>query len=72
MTEVVYLPGDPVQRLSQRAGYSVEVTNAGVTVYSECCADTMSAETAAALYEALGRFLADRDAAVIAERERPA
>lgn len=40
-------------------GYSVEVTAEGVTVYSECCADRMSVETARALHEALGRYLAD-------------
>jgi hypothetical protein len=43
-----------------QAGYTVQVTSDGVTVYSECCADTMSVETARLLHVALGRYLADQ------------
>lgn len=39
------------------AGYSVEVASAGVTVYSECCADMMSRETAIALRDAINTWL---------------
>jgi hypothetical protein len=38
--------------------YSVEVTSEGVVVYSECCADTMTRETAKRLYYAIGNYLA--------------
>lgn len=52
-----YLPRTP---FSTADYYAVEINDAGLTVYSECCADTMSVEAAAATYEALGRYLADR------------
>lgn len=39
------------------AGYSVEVDKDGVTVYSECCADRMSRETAIALRNAINTWL---------------
>lgn len=38
--------------------YGVEVTKKGVTVYSECCSDTMSRETAARLRDAIDAWLA--------------
>jgi len=37
--------------------YSVEIDGAGLIVYSECCADRMSDETARKVHEALGRYL---------------
>lgn len=40
--------------------YGVEVTKEGVTVYSECCSDTMSRETAAKLRDAIDVWLALR------------
>ena len=38
-------------------GYTVQVGTNGVTVWSECCGDTMRRETAALLYKALGEYL---------------
>jgi len=38
--------------------YSVEVTSEGVIVYSECCADIMSRETAKLVWRAIGNYLA--------------
>lgn len=38
--------------------YGVEVNKEGVTVYSECCSDTMSRETAAKLRDAITVWLA--------------
>lgn len=43
--------------------YSVEVTDRGVTVYSECCADTMSDETARKLRDAISEYLAAKEMA---------
>lgn len=37
--------------------YLVEVTEEGVTVYSECCSDTMSRETAEKLRDAITTWL---------------
>lgn len=54
-----YLPDTPFAD-PRGAGYSVEINGDGVTVYSECCASTMSEQTARAVHEALGRWLADR------------
>lgn len=51
----VYLP---MTSFSEREYYSVTVDQAGVTVYSECCGDTMTARVARLLHEALGRYLA--------------
>lgn len=39
------------------SGYSVEVAASGVTVYSECCSDDMSRETAIALRDAINTWL---------------
>ena len=52
----VEVPGPPTVNGDRRAG--------GVTVYSECCADTMSVETARALRDAIDAYLRDLDAAV--------
>jgi hypothetical protein len=60
--KVVYLEDRP---FTTKEYYSIEITDKGATVYSECCADTMSVETATAVHEALGRYLAD------AQMERP-
>lgn len=43
--------------------YQVEIGEEGLIVISECCADTMSEETARTVHEALGRWLADREQA---------
>ena len=47
-------------RFSENGTYEVGVDGDGVIVYSECCADRMSEETARKLHDALGRWLADR------------
>lgn len=44
---------------SERNYYTVVVGTGGLTVYSECCGDTMDRACAARVYEALGRWLAD-------------
>ncbi len=51
-----YLPEIP---FNDKRYYTVVIGQGGLTVYSECCADTMSRETAARVHEALGRWLAD-------------
>lgn len=40
--------------------YEVQVDESGVTVISECCADTIGLETARTLHAALGAWLADQ------------
>lgn len=39
--------------------YKVAVTDAGLTVYSECCADTMSREAMIATRDAINAWLED-------------
>ena len=40
--------------------YEVGIGDDGLVVWSECCACTMTEDTARAVHEALGRWLADR------------
>lgn len=40
-------------------GYEVEVRYDGLTVYSECCADTMNRETMIATRDAINAWLED-------------
>lgn len=47
---------------NDRRYYSVVVDTGGLTVYSECCADTMDRACAARVHEALGRWLTDTPA----------
>ena len=44
---------------SDEDDYAVEVTDGGLIVYSECCADTMSRETMIATRDAINAWLAD-------------
>lgn len=48
-------PADP-----ERHHYKAEVDAEGLWIHSECCADLMSTQTAKAVHEALGRWLADQ------------
>jgi len=43
----------------ERETYEVEIVDGKVTVYSECCCDTMSDETAHALYAELHKMYGD-------------
>jgi hypothetical protein len=54
---IKYLPETPFTEPAESGDYSIEVNGLGVIIYSECCADTMSVETAHKVYEALGRYL---------------
>jgi hypothetical protein len=48
---------------SDKKYYSIEINDdAGVVVYSECCADTMSVDVAREVHAALGQYLAALDA----------
>ena len=58
-----YLEETPFQPKGQGNGYSVEIDDEGILIYSECCADRMSDDTARAVHEALGRYLAQHHAA---------
>jgi hypothetical protein len=49
LAETPFDPADP--------SYEVKVDGLGVIVYSECCSERMSEDTARMLYEALGRYL---------------
>ena len=41
--------------------YSFRVTSRGVTVYSECCADTMTRESAIILRDAINSYLGESE-----------
>ena len=56
-TVTEYLPITEFDLADPKSYYEVEVTDKGVTVYSECCADTMSRDTALRLYHAIGDYL---------------
>ena len=49
-----YLPEIP---FNEKRYYTVTIGADGLTVYSECCGDTMSRDTARKVHEALGRWL---------------
>lgn len=42
--------------------YEVEITNEGLTVYSECCAETMSDETLLKVRDGINAYFAAREA----------
>lgn len=44
--------------------YAVEITSSGLTIYSECCSDNMSDETARKVLRALTDYFKDKDDAV--------
>lgn len=52
----IYMPETDFDGPDQN-GYSVQVGTNGVTVWSECCGDTMSRGTALDVYHAIGRYL---------------
>jgi hypothetical protein len=47
----------PLTAFTASGFYSVEVTREGVTVYSECCSEPMSRETAVKLRDAITAWL---------------
>ena len=47
----------PLTAFDNHGRYGVEVTEEGVTVYSECCSETMSRETAVKLRDAITTWL---------------
>lgn len=50
----------PLTRLNAepRGRYEVEITEAGLTVYSECCGEIMSDETMAKVRDAIDAYFA--------------
>jgi hypothetical protein len=50
----------PITEFSTNGRYEVEVTGEGVTVYSECCSETVSYETALKLRDAITVWLTAR------------
>jgi hypothetical protein len=60
-TEAVrYLPETRFDPEDEGSYYVVEIDDAGLVVYSECCLDRMCLSTARLVHEALGRWLADQ------------
>lgn len=57
-----YLDETPFDDPRGDRGYSVEINDDGLTVFSECCGSRMSEQTARVVHEALGRWLASRTA----------
>lgn len=49
LEETPFNPDDP--------NYTVEISEDGLVVYSECCLDTMSLQTAERVHEALGQWI---------------
>lgn len=47
----------PETAFSEEGRYSVEVDDGGVIVYSECCADAMSRDTAVKVRDAITTWL---------------
>ena len=47
----------PFTAFGPKGRYGVEVTREGVTVYSECCSEDMSRETAETLRDAITAWL---------------
>lgn len=48
----------PLTRLNEDGRYEVEVTEDGLTVFSECCAESMSDETMCKVRDAIDAYLA--------------
>jgi hypothetical protein len=51
----------PLTSFDKHGRYGVEVTEEGVTVYSECCSETMSRETAVKLRDAITTWLMETE-----------